>query len=961
QRRARADARRAGREARAVEPAPPTSPAADELFERLEAQKRLAAHVRALPAPYAEVLLRRYYEGQLPEEIGRAMGATPATVRSQIARGLERLRSTLQEADVGRSPGVLPLLVLAAGSDGGSIAQATAGVMTMKLSTKSAALGAAALLGIASVVAIAVTASRPGERGDPIDASDGAVLEPIRTGERVVAGESVEQAQGARLAATVPEPAATPAGAPENPANRETTIVRGRVVDEFGEPIEGALLRSIYAGGRPRGAGNEARTDERGEVLLELADGALRAMKKEVFPMTFSVSYEGRATAFPITTPVYRGETDLGTVELGPGGALAGTVVDDAGVPIENALVYATDAVVPGDLDELRMEGPDRGVARPRADGVAAGRFTCRGITVGDARLWVHARGRLWTLTEPERVTAAEVTDVGQVVLDPVPAAMTLTGIVLTPSGQPCAGAVVDYEARMDEGSIETDAEGRFSIYAKREVPILTVARTPDGSHGPSEVTRGRPGEALELRLTAKRTVVVHALDSAGAPVPDASVMPFVGPEKSNGMWAGDIASIPGARWIRADEEGRATVPVPGERFLISASASGYRAKRTEFMEPADAPRELTLTLEQEPRITGRVTHRGAPVAGARIEVRQRLEDFFPLEAGFTMRLFDNGGLDEWTSVEDGTFICTVGEDWTAVSVLAFTDGLATCEVELDLAPGEGASGVRLEMVRGGTIRGTLLPPPGEKPERLVVAASRGDCEPVWTRPDEDGRYELKGLTPGPWCVEGRDREPSAEVMSVANSPEDKQFNWNAEVSNGEVTTLDVDMRMQGDVAVHGRLLVDGRPAAGWTVAATDPVRSTMRTDGEAVRTGPDGLFVLTARSGTYDLELSGTLEDGGAEVRMLERVKLEGGRLDWERDLRTGILDEEIEPGVEEVRLVRGDDDYDGVREITRLRVTEPGRAKGRVPAGPSSMQRPVTNTHFDDMWSGIRSVTVR
>ena len=88
----RSDARRRLREVQAAARSRATAPGSDELLARLEEQERLSARVRALPEPYRGVLLRRFYEGQSAAQIARATGASAATVRSQLARGLERLR-----------------------------------------------------------------------------------------------------------------------------------------------------------------------------------------------------------------------------------------------------------------------------------------------------------------------------------------------------------------------------------------------------------------------------------------------------------------------------------------------------------------------------------------------------------------------------------------------------------------------------------------------------------------------------------------------------------------------------------------------------------------------------------------------------------------------------------------------------------------------------------------------------
>ena len=88
--------RRAGSELRERESARAEGvPSSLELVERAEEQRRLADMVLELDEPYRGVLLLRYYEGLGPSEIARAQGVPAATVRTQLHRGLARLRERL--------------------------------------------------------------------------------------------------------------------------------------------------------------------------------------------------------------------------------------------------------------------------------------------------------------------------------------------------------------------------------------------------------------------------------------------------------------------------------------------------------------------------------------------------------------------------------------------------------------------------------------------------------------------------------------------------------------------------------------------------------------------------------------------------------------------------------------------------------------------------------------------------
>lgn len=124
--RLRRGASRSAREADVA--APEQLPSAHQLVERAEEQQRLGEAVLALDEPYRTVVLLRYYEGLTPQQIAKAQGLPSATVRSQLHRGLAKLRERLDREHGGdRRAWVLMLKPLwsdaaapaAAGSSGG--------------------------------------------------------------------------------------------------------------------------------------------------------------------------------------------------------------------------------------------------------------------------------------------------------------------------------------------------------------------------------------------------------------------------------------------------------------------------------------------------------------------------------------------------------------------------------------------------------------------------------------------------------------------------------------------------------------------------------------------------------------------------------------------------------------------------------------------------------------------------
>jgi RNA polymerase sigma-70 factor (sigma-E family) len=73
--------------------APPDRGYADEALERVEGDAGLWRALGRLPSRQRAVLVLRYYEQQSDDEIAATLGIARGTVRSQAARGLEKLRA----------------------------------------------------------------------------------------------------------------------------------------------------------------------------------------------------------------------------------------------------------------------------------------------------------------------------------------------------------------------------------------------------------------------------------------------------------------------------------------------------------------------------------------------------------------------------------------------------------------------------------------------------------------------------------------------------------------------------------------------------------------------------------------------------------------------------------------------------------------------------------------------------
>ncbi len=948
---ARGEARLRRRERAAARPEG-SSPGANELLEQLEEQQRLARMVAGLPEPYRAVVLRRYYSGQSPAEIAAISGCSPATVRSQLARGLARLRAELDARAAAERRGTLSILALAIGADGGRtpawLAARTTETLAMKTSTLKIALASGVLLtALATLGGLRVLTSGggstpPGVPPDadlvsPSDGPDGAAeSEPTRPDPAVD-----------RIAAPEPEVGGDPAS---EDAPAAATRVALRAVDEASLPLAEASLSVVRRDGAPTALAGSNPSGADGLVHIDLADEDVPVFFGTILRMRFALSAPWRATRFLEVAPEPQSTTDLGDVLLPPGGALTGLVVDETGRGVPDARVVGCPAALARTQREARYAGPDPETCRPLALSGPGGAFRLAGLPAEETCLWAHARGYAWTIGEPQWVEAGRELGGIRLILREPEEGMKLSGRALDPAGLPVPGAIVHYEDQnaRREGRLEADGEGRFELVASGRAPYALRAVDPTGGFGPSAAASWRAGGGpLELRLEPLRVLPVSVTDEDGVPLEGAWMIALV-----------DERPTPGRAFEHTDAAGLARVVAPSAPFELSIGADGFvRAPRGPF-DPLALPLELVVALEREPLLRGIVRAAGQPVAGARIDLRRiPPPGYVLLTMGFPQRL-DLGNLEMTTTDAEGRFTLGIERRQGAIALLAQADGWALVEVQLTLAEVASGEEVEIELGPGGTLEGDVLVGASRAPQGVVVAASRGDGLARSVRTDAEGHFRFERLTPGPWRVETRDTEPSMEVLAVANSEEERDFRWNCEIVEGRATRLDLELSTLSDVLLDGLFRVDGFPASGWS--------ATLERRGHDRRAAPlpgrvideSGAFQLEAPAGSYDLVLRSP-EGGDVLIVARRQLELEGELHTWSGEIATGTLAGRVEEGGAALRLVRGP--YrEGDREITTFSSSADGSFEAAgVPAGEASFQLEGEGD-YGLGWQYLRSVTI-
>jgi len=287
--------------------------------------------------------------------------------------------------------------------------------------------------------------------------------------------------------------------------------VRGFVVDPDGRPVPGAVV--IVGAGEVAGIGGRdnlppfgglTRTDERGEfsvVGLAVGKQPIRARGGRFAPWRGEVE-------------VQAGLSVTQRIDLGPGAALRGRVVEGNGKPVARAEIEIGDW---GDIDHFHGTSD------------AEGAFELRGLPVGEvvvrAEQRDHGKARVTVPTTATEVATCTLT---------LSRGLELKGRVVDQDGQPIPTATIECLAEDPQDHwvviAHSDAEGRFVAANRPEKG--TVALTANASGYQERLVRGfDPSQEAHLQLQRMQPATVRItgriVDPDGRPVANASTHAF--------------------------------------------------------------------------------------------------------------------------------------------------------------------------------------------------------------------------------------------------------------------------------------------------------------------------------------------------------------------------------------------------------------------------------------------------
>lgn len=394
--------------------------------------------------------------------------------------------------------------------------------------------------------------------------------------------------------------------------------IRGKVVDDKGEPIEGAnVSASMKAGKDPR-----ARRSNSWGGRTE-ADGIFEV--EGLLPGEYELSlwHPDKPRPDKPTEVTLADGTDLDDVvlELPSGGHVTGVVRDEKGEPVGGVSV--------------NVRGPRWGGNAKTND---EGRFRLDDVAVGEYRIvaqrgWseqMRAPGATDDDTAGERIEirADETTEIDLVVESQ---GGVITGRVLDEDGEPVADAFVDATRESDSAAasaagrrgrarwgswnkqpVLTDADGRFTLEDLAEQATYTVHANRKGG-GEAMAEGAAPGTDVELRIESTG-VLGGVVKLAGGGAPERFEV-SVKDEKA-GIYESD-------RYLRTDGTWTLT-NLPAGTFEITVTAAEGNAKVEKVELTAGGEKtDVEITLVPRITVTGTLVdaETGQPVPGLKVTI----------------------------------------------------------------------------------------------------------------------------------------------------------------------------------------------------------------------------------------------------------------------------------------------------------------------------------------------------
>lgn len=628
-------------------------------------------------------------------------------------------------------------------------------------------------------------------------------------------------------------------------ASQDVPLLRGaslagRVLDEDGRPIEGAVGQLARAG------------ENRIRFLMRTLDGpsGFRTGKDGSFKATRLAPGGNQRLTF--THPDFdsytvgglalaAGSTRAGlTVVLPRGLSLRGLVKNENGQPMAGVDVELTRSFSfqsGRGATQFSLIGPPQN--RPKKQTGPEGRFEFRGLGTGDYSLSATKNGFARERVDPVKVSEGRSLEPLELVLK---SGATISGFVRDRAGSGVAGYRVGARPAGAGGGMgpfggvfaeePTGPDGAFFLEGLSTGQTYDLQTLSESGPGPRKSATA-PADGVEIAVTGRGYIRGVVSEGEGRPVTDFEVayspsgpgggirMIFNGP--------GGRGRGPGQKQPVHAEDGSFLIDdVPAGKWDVVVTATGYQSGRAAgvTVEEGGAAEGVEVRLSQGATLSGRVTdaRSGRPVIEG--TVRADLSG-----SGPRFRMMGMGGENETVTDADGHFeLVGLAPGTYAVTASHPSWSESTVTAELKDAP----LAVDIKLGQGGTVTGSVLNAGRPLPGASVSLSAAGEMMrgpfggEQSTVTDSAGRFRFERLNPGRYSA-------SASIRGLSTSPVDVALPT-ADASQEVTLTVAEGALIRGQVS--------GLPEAsrgGVNVNASGPESYFAFT-----RTAADGTFELT-------------------------------------------------------------------------------------------------------------------
>ncbi len=702
--------------------------------ESAELSQTLDSAISRLPEAYRSVLRLYLQHGLEPAEIARSLERPQGTVRAQLSRGLKQLQRLLPGSLV--APQSYALVAAARwteirsavlGSIGGGPVPLAGGVLTfgfLAMSLNKKLLTVAGIL-IAAFLTYTFRSefaaeSVPKTANEIARADVEAVVSAVP-----LAAEPLPTVLAREVLPRAPAPAAPS-------MDRETGSLRVHVTDNQDVPLAGVGL-ALFADSLMQSPGSA--------IDFVLTDASGNVSFDELRPTTFTVQIDRSMNIS--RSKVAAGETREITMRIG-GVQVDGSVVDDAGLPVADAEIWA---------HGMQLN------AAPIARSDERGMFSVAGPSQG-LELQARKPGFAPSLAHPVLGKDGESWTV-QLKLEG--AATEVTGRVLDPGGAPVDGAFVAFapeltgpmnfdrfEPRARAVQTRTAADGSFRV---RDVPrgtmvVTAVGRVVEWTPAGQRIEIGATPAHVELKLQIGATLE-GTLSENGKPRSRCTVSAFT---KQSDLPRCSLSDFLALRACETERRGHFRIVgiLPGEVDVgVRRTGFDFSKPQTISLRPGET-RRLDLDFSAEPGAPFEfaIDPAKSPVMGGVWWVRVSGGD----EARPMISLYpvEGSGRFAVARLAPGRYTAVVfcqPEQGDMVTMLTTEFDAADGRLELRIP----ADRLRLQPVRGRVLDAARV----ALKERTLKLHSLGEVEAVVLQraTTVDGAFSFAGVPPGSYVL----------------------------------------------------------------------------------------------------------------------------------------------------------------------------------------------------------------